>query len=196
MARACQEGAGWLPCRQSRRVIVQISISPLVRLALRNNNTQEEEAMLNRITSLAAIAVVGTLAWAPSAAVAQTKLQVGARLRGRRALSYRSAVGGRGDQEAHQRQIRDPGLPGLAARQREPDQRGAGARHRRHHLYRRRLRRRDPQAAGDHQRAVRPARLRPLAGLSGQPAVPRARQGLRGQDQHKIVALTYYGQRM
>ena len=36
---------------------------------------------------------------------------------------------------------------------------------------------------GDHQRAVRAARLRSLHGLSGEPAVPRHRQGLRGQDQ-------------
>src|SRR5690242_8130625 len=40
-----------------------------------DNNSPKEELMLNRIKMLAAIAVVATLAWAPSAAVAQTKLK-------------------------------------------------------------------------------------------------------------------------
>ena len=41
----------------------------------------------------------------------------------------------------------------------------------------------DPQAAGDLRRAVHAPRLRPLEGLSRQQAVPRSRQGLRGQDE-------------
>ena len=74
-------------------------------------------------------------------------------------------------------------FPGVPARQREPDQRGPRPRHRRYHLHRHLVRRLDPQAAGDLRRAVHAARLRSLEGLSRQQAVPRHRQGLRGQDQ-------------
>jgi len=54
----------------------------------------------------------------------------------------------------------------------------------------------DPQAAGYLRRALHGTRLQSLEGLSRQQAVPRHCQGLRGQDKHKIIALTYYGERM
>ena len=59
---------------------------------------------------------------------------------------------------------------------------GLGLAHRRHDLHRRRLRGLDPQADRDHQRALRAARLRALEGLPRLEALPRHRQGLRGQD--------------
>ena len=118
-----------------------------------------------------------------SPASAQTKLKWAHVYEVAEPYHTEARLGGRGNQEAHQRQIRDRRVSGLAARQREPDQRRSRARHRRHDLHRHVVRRLDPQAARDLRRAVHAARLQSLEGLPRQQAVPRYRQGLRGQDQ-------------
>jgi len=47
-----------------------------------------------------------------------------------------------------------------------------------------------------HQCAVRVARFRSLHGVSGEPAVPRIAKGYEDKTKHKVITLTYYGQRM
>ena len=122
--------------------------------------------------------------------------EMGACLRDRRALSHRGAVGRRRDQEAHQRQIRDRGVSGLAARQREPDQRRARPRHRRHDLYRRRLRR--ARSTSRSRSPTRPSCCatsttgRPIATASCSATSPRA---TRTRPSTRSSRSTYYGQR-
>ena len=88
--------------------------------------------------------------------------QVRACLRDLRGLSHGGAVGGRRNQEAHRRPLRDPGLPGLAAGQGNRHQPGPDAGHRRHHLHRPGLRRAHAAGDGDRRRALHVPRFRPL----------------------------------
>ncbi len=100
---------------------------------------QRHEGGIMRLLSkgvLLAVAAATMVAAGPGRGAAEA--QVGARLRDERAVSHPVGVGGGGNQEAQQRQVRHPGLPRELARQGDRHQPGAGAGHRRH----------------DHQRAV------------------------------------------
>jgi hypothetical protein len=70
--------------------------------------------------------------------------QVGARLRDVRAVPQVLGVGRRRDQEAHQRPLRHPGVPGLHAGQGSRHQPGPDAGHGRHHPHRARASRGAP----------------------------------------------------
>ena len=110
--------------------------------------------------------------------------EMGARLRGRRALSHRGAVGGRGDQEAHQRQVRDRRVSrprSSATRTRSTKALGLGTVDM---IYT------GVAFAGSIHKPIAitnaPFVLRDFdhfMAYRDEPAVPRHRQGLRGQDQ-------------
>ena len=107
---------------------------------------------------------------------------MGACLRDVRAVPQVRGVGRRRDQEAHQRQVRDPGLPGLEPGQGIRHQPGPDAGHRRHHPDRRELRRQQLQAAGGHVLPVHLPRRRPPAQICEERCLRRTRQGLRRED--------------
>ena len=73
------------------------------------------DSMITKRTALGAIAACAVVAGASrrSPRPGADQAEVGPRLRDLRAVPQVVGVGGRRDQEAHQRQVRDPGVPGL-----------------------------------------------------------------------------------
>ena len=121
--------------------------------------------------------------------------QVGARLRDLRAVPQVVGVGRRRDQEAHQRQVRDPGVPGLDAGQGIGHQPGPDAGHGGHHPDRRELRGQQLQAAGDHLLPVHLPRRRAPAEVRQERRLPELAKGYDDKTGNHITALTYYGAR-
>ena len=93
------------------------------------------------LKTLVACAVAATAFGVLGTAQAQTKLKWAHVYESVRAVPQVVGVGRRRDQEAHQRPLRGPGVPGLQPRQGIRHQPGPDARHRRHHPHRRQLRR-------------------------------------------------------
>ena len=95
---------------------------------------------MNKRLTLKLIAACALLAAAAApfgAGAGPDQAQVGPRLRDLRAVPQVVGVGRRGIQEAHQRQVRDPGVPGLQPGQGKRHQPGPAAGHGGHHPHRR-----------------------------------------------------------
>ena len=126
-------------CRWSR---LRRHVGTRIDATARSDAPKEESCVCSRSWLCVAVAAAALAAGGP--ALAQQKLKWAHVYETSRAVPQAVGLGRRRDQEAHQRQVRHPGVPGVVARQGNRHQPGPDARHGRHDHQRRR---RSPRAA-------------------------------------------------
>ena len=185
-----------VPCRRGQEQQHQGQVVAAVYEATVNGDSttrrSSDACVCPKLSVVRALAAAARL---PRRAPAQTEAQVGARLRNLRALPHRVGVGGGGDQEAHQRQVRHRGVPGVDAGQGNRHQPGPDARHRRHDHHRPVVRRAQLPAARHRYYPFIFRDADHLLAYSKSPVFKEMVEEFRKKTGIQIPAYTYYGAR-